>query len=78
MYKEDPPCGVCLPELENENRPVYDVYRRAFGAIETIDVFKIMDLVGIKKEDCLYCLDLIQNARSEVMVNKQLNKKGVK
>ena len=61
----------------SENRLVYDVYSRIFGAIENMDAFKIMDMVGIKQEERLYCLDLVQGARSEVMRDKQL-KKGKK
>jgi len=32
-----------------------------------MDIFKLMELVGIQKEDTLYCLDLVQFAKSEVM-----------
>jgi len=38
-----------------------------FNSIENIDVFKIMELVGIDDRDRLYCLDLIQPVRNEVM-----------
>jgi len=68
-------------ELENENTLVYEVYYRVFGSIENLDAFKVMDLVGIKPEDQLHCLDLIQSARGEVMTNKQAkrdSKKGKK
>jgi len=66
-----------LPYLEVENRAIYEVYRRVFGEIENVDIFRVLELVGIKKEDYLYCLDLVQSARGEVTTNKQL-KKGVK
>jgi len=52
-----------------------------FGSIENLDAFKVMGLVGIKPEDQLHCLDLIQSARGEVMTNKQAkrdSKKGKK
>ena len=35
--------------------------------MENIEPFKIMRLVGIEKADRLYCLDMIQAARNEVM-----------
>jgi len=38
-----------------------------FNTIENIDVFKIMELIGIEDRDRLYCLDLIQTVRNEVM-----------
>jgi len=38
-----------------------------FGPIESLDTFKIMRLVGVKKKDFLYCLDLITAARNEVI-----------
>ena len=45
-----------------------------FGTIENIDVFRVMDLVGVKKEDQLQCLDLVQAVRGEVMKDQQLKK----
>ena len=45
-----------------------------FGSIENIDVFKVMEIVGIKKEDQLHCLDLIQGVRGAVMADKQLKR----
>jgi len=39
--------------------------------IEGINVFEIMDLIGIKNDDKLYCLDSVQYARNEVMKVKQ-------
>ena len=62
MYNEEPDCSKCLPELQDENVLIYEVYWRM---AENIDPFKIMDLLGIKEE--LYCLDMVQYARSEVM-----------
>jgi hypothetical protein len=35
--------------------------------MENIEPFRIMRLVGIKKEDRLFCLDMIQAARNEVL-----------
>jgi len=48
-----------------------------FGSIENLDVFIIMDMVGIGSDERLYCLDLVQGAKGEVMKDKQL-KKGKK
>ena len=56
-----------MPQLLFENGAVYNVYCRVFGMIEHIDPFQIMDLVGIQENEKLFCLDLIQNAKSEVM-----------
>jgi hypothetical protein len=61
--------------LQNENAKIYEVYWRVFSSIENVDVFKVMELVGIKKEDQLYCLDLIQLVRGEVMRLKFLKEK---
>jgi len=55
-----------MPSLLIENGPAYNVYHRVYGMIENIDPFKIMELVGIKEDEKLFCLDLIQNAKSEV------------
>jgi hypothetical protein len=63
-----------LPDLFAENRLVYEVYWRMFGAIENQDAFKIMDTLGIKPDERLYCLDLIQAAKGEVMRDKQIKK----
>lgn len=38
-----------------------------FGAIKHCDIFNIMKLVGIKKEDYLFVFDSINNARNEVL-----------
>lgn len=44
--------------------------------LENVDPFKVMDMLGI--ENKLYCLDLIQGARNEVMrvKNAEGNKNG--
>jgi hypothetical protein len=62
-----PPCSDCLPELQNENHLAYEVYWRVFNSIENIDPFRIMKMVGVHKDDRLFCLDLIQVTRNEVM-----------
>ena len=54
-----------------ENVKVYEVYYRIFGSIERLDMFKIMGLVGIEKEEHLYCFDLINHARSEVLKSRE-------
>lgn len=54
----------------DENVLPYEIYGRVFNVIENIDPFKVMDLLGVK--DQLYCLDLIQSARNEVMEIKRL------
>jgi hypothetical protein len=56
-----------LPELQTENFLIYEVYWRVFNIMENIEPFKIMRLVGIEKADRLYCLDMIQAARNEVL-----------
>lgn len=38
-----------------------------FGMIERPDIFELMRLIGIEKEDHLFCFDLINNARNEVL-----------
>ena len=35
--------------------------------LNLMPVFKMMDIVGIKKQDRLFCLDMIQKAYHEVM-----------
>lgn len=70
MYGDEPDCGKCLPELMPENVLPYEIYWRVFNVLENVDPFKIMDMVGVK--DHLYCLDLIQSARNEVMEIKRL------
>ena len=52
-----------------ENELIYEVYWRVFNVIENIDPFKIMSMLGV--EDQLYCLDLIQSARNQVMELKR-------
>jgi hypothetical protein len=56
----------------SENGPVYEVYWRVFNVLENIDPFKIMGAVGIRTEDHIYCLDLIQAARNKVLEIKRL------
>lgn len=75
LYKELPPCQTCMPALIKENGPAYNVYHRVFGMIENIDPFRVMDLVGIIEDEKLFCLDLIQNAQSEVMRANNAKKK---
>jgi len=43
-----------------------------FGQIEKPDTFKIMDLVGIKEEEQLYCFDLINHTRNEVLKAREV------
>ena len=64
-----------MPSLLPENGPVYNVYHRVFGVLENIDPFHVMELVGIQENGKLFCLDLIQNARSEVMRAKNAKNK---
>jgi len=69
FLKDTPPCWKCLPELQEENGPVYEVYCRVFNITEP-DPFQIMDMIGIDEKDKLMCLDLIHGARNEVMRTK--------
>ena len=43
-----------------------------FGTIEQPDIFELMRLIGIKKEDHLFCFDLINNARNEVLKAREV------
>jgi len=43
-----------------------------FGSIEQPDIFELMRLIGIKQEDHLFCFDLINNARSEVLKAREV------
>jgi len=72
LDNEEPDCSKCLPEMYTENVKVYEVYCRMFGQIEKPDTFKIMDLVGIKEEEQLYCFDLINHARNEVLKAREV------
>ena len=45
-----------------------EVYNTTCGQHITTDIYTIMDEVGIKKEDRLYCLRLVQRAWSEVVI----------
>lgn len=38
-----------------------------FNSIENLEPFRIMRMVGVYKKDRLFCLDLIQAVRNEVM-----------
>lgn len=55
---------------------MYDVYWRVFNSVEHVDPFVIMDMVGIRKKDQLWCLDLINGARNEVNALKALKVKN--
>ena len=67
-----PDCSKCLPKLYPENVGIYEVYYRVFGAIENVDVFKIMKLIGIKQEDQLFVFDLIGSVRNEVLKRNEV------
>jgi len=43
-----------------------------FGLIEKPDIFKIMGLVGIEKEEQLHCFDLINHVRNEVLKSREV------
>lgn len=43
-----------------------------FNSTGNIDTLKIMDMVGIEKEDQLFCFDLIQAARNEVLYERSI------
>jgi len=62
LDNEEPDCSKCLPEMYTEN----------VGQIEKLDVFKIMELVGIKEDEQLYCFDLINHARNEVLKSREV------
>lgn len=84
-YNEKPSCKDCIPDLLPENQAIYTVYSRVCGQhimgqagpvdLKLEPVFKIMDLVGIKQEDQLFCIDIIQKAYHSVL-KKQREKKS--
>jgi len=87
MHEQDgekPPCDKCLPDLWQENQPIYAVYSRVCGQhimaeyqpidLNLMPVFKVMDVVGIRKEDQLFCLDLVQKAYHKVLKIKRQKK----
>lgn len=39
--------------------------------VESVDAFKIMDMVGINKTDQLFCFDLINVAKSKIAEKHQ-------
>jgi len=41
-----------------------------FGPIEQPDIFELMRLMRIIKEDQLFCFDLVNTARNEVLKSK--------
>lgn len=43
-----------------------------FGQIEKPDIFELMRLTGIEKENHLFCFDLINNARNEVLKAREV------
>ena len=43
-----------------------------FGPIEQPDIFELMRLIGIEKEEHLFCFDLINNARNEVLISREV------
>lgn len=59
LYPDDePPCETCRPErLTAENEIIFEVFSRLFLGQNQLDVFKVMDLLGIKNK--LKCLDTI-------------------
>jgi len=85
QFNDDPPCRECLPYLWPENQQVYSVYSRVCGQhimadfqpvdLNLLPVFKVMDAVGIDKEDRLYCVDLVQKAYHEVLKIEREKKK---
>ena len=66
-----------MPLLWPENQPIYLIYSRVCGqhimaeyqpvSLNLMPVFKMMDIVGIEKEDRLFCIDMIQKAYHGVL-----------
>lgn len=85
QFNDKPPCEECLPKLWPENQPIYSIYSRVCGQhimaecqpvdLNLMPVFEVMDIVGIKKEDQLFCLDMIQKAYHEVLKVERNKKK---
>jgi len=77
LDNEKPNCKDCIPYLWPENQTVYFIYSRVCGQhiiaehqpidLNLMPVFEMMNLVGIEKEDQLYCLDLVQKTYHEVL-----------
>lgn len=66
-----------MPYLWPENQPIYSVYSRVSGQhimadytpieLNLMPVFKVMGLVGIKKEDHLYCIDMLRKVYHHII-----------
>ena len=82
---EDPPCKTCLPVLLPENQIIYSIYSRVCGQhimgqagpvdLQLEPIFKVMDLMNIKKENRLFCMDMIQKAYHSVIKKRREKKK---
>ena len=55
-------------ELSTENMLIFDVYRRLVLIDTPVDIFRLMDAVGIK--DQLACIDKVQMLISEMRPKK--------
>ncbi len=77
LYNEVPKCAGCLPDLLTENILIYETYRRVYNSLDNICPFTVMKMIGIKKQDHLYCLDIIQSVRNEVLRVQNI-KRGIK
>jgi len=85
QFNDDPPCRDCVPYLLPENQGVYSVYSRVCGQhimaefqpidLNLLPVFEVMDVIGIAREDQLYCVDLVQKAYHEVLKIEREKKK---
>ena len=85
MYGDEPDCLKCLPRLWPENQPIYAVYSRVSSQhimaecqpidLNIVPVLGVMDLIGIRKEDQLFCMDMIQKAYHEVQQVERDKKK---
>ena len=66
MYDEPPPCGynrgTCEwlnnPPLLPENEQIQQVLNRYFQ-MPNVDIFRIMDAVGVEKDEQLRCFDQV-------------------
>ncbi len=61
-----------MPKIFPESENVYQVYKRMFGPIENPDIFSVMELVGIERENQLFCIDLVNIARIEVLKTREV------
>lgn len=69
-YGISTPCDKCIIKLQKENYPIWEVFYRSVNQ----DIFKTMEMVGIHKNDQLFCFDLISVAKVAILKKQQKGK----